>query len=234
MAAQDDERDLHGFRDLMWRRLRSRCFEFCIRDNLAEFLRQVRCSLPATRTHMILLERCMKHVEEPLLTRDYILRNKKDLGDIYKRKHGKQATGSWGVKKLIEKITEDVDEEALEDVSFEQEVMNTIVAQMCLPHLSDAAKENCEKGHEMEPSGESQTKASVDRILGISEDGDSKLCLCEFKARAKQKQLEAQKEQDRIHLLRGNDLMGEDDIFVKMNADDPLSYLEIAKPDECL
>ena len=45
----------------------------------------------------------------------------------------------------------------------------------------------------------------------------SKLCLCEFKARVKQ--LEAQKEQDRIHLLRGNDLMGEDDIFVEMNAE---------------
>jgi hypothetical protein len=59
-------------------------------DNLAEFLRQVRCSLPATRTHRILLERCIKYVEEPLLKRDYILRNKKDLGDIYKRKHGKQ------------------------------------------------------------------------------------------------------------------------------------------------
>ena len=84
----------------------------------------------------------------------------------------------------------------------------------------------------VEKSGESQTKASVDRILGISEDGDSKLCLCEFKARVKQ--LQAQKEQDRIHLLRGNNLMGEDDIFVEMNADDPLSYLGIAKPDECL
>ena len=48
-------------------------------DNLAEFLRQVRCSLQATRTHRILLDRCMKYVEEPLLTRDYILRNKKDL-----------------------------------------------------------------------------------------------------------------------------------------------------------
>ena len=69
----------------------------------------------------------------------------------------------------------------------------------------------------VEKSGESQTKASVDRILGISEDGDSELCLCEFKARVKQ--LEAQKEQDRIHLLRGNDLMGEDDIFVEMNAE---------------
>ena len=54
-------------------------------------------------------------------------------------------------RKHIEKITEDVGEEALEDVSFEQDVMNTIVAQMCLPHLSDAAKEACEKGHEMEP-----------------------------------------------------------------------------------
>mmetsp|Transcript_21077 Transcript_21077/g.32566 ORF Transcript_21077/g.32566 Transcript_21077/m.32566 type:complete len:84 (-) Transcript_21077:36-287(-) len=56
-------------------------------------------------------------------------------------------------RKLFEKITEDVDEEALEDVSFEQDVMNTIVAQMCLPHLSDAAKakEACKKGHEMEP-----------------------------------------------------------------------------------
>lgn len=72
----------------------------------------------------------------------------------------------------------------------------------------------------------------VDRILGISEDGDGKLCLCEFKARVKQ--LEAQKEQDRINLLRGNHLMGEDDIFVEMNADDPLSYLGIAKPDECI
>lgn len=74
----------------------------------------------------------------------------------------------------------------------------------------------------------------VDRILGISEDGDGKLCLCEFKARVKQ--LEAQKEQDRINLLRSNHLMGEDDIFVEMNADDPLSYLGIAKPDddECL
>jgi len=70
----------------------------------------------------------------------------------------------------------------------------------------------------------------VDRILGISEDGDGKLCLCEFKARVKQ--LEAQKEQDRINLLRGNHLMGEDDIFVEMNADDPLSYLGIAKPDD--
>ena len=41
----------------------------------------------------------------------------------------------------------------MEDVSFEQDVMNTIVAQMCLPHLSDAAKakEACKKGHEMEP-----------------------------------------------------------------------------------
>eukprot|EP00985_Skeletonema_marinoi_P025206 scaffold18273_cov83-Skeletonema_marinoi.AAC.1 len=72
--------------------------------------------------------------------------------------------------------------------------------------------------------------------VGIVEksDGDGKLCLCEFKARVKQ--LEAQKEQDRINLLRSNHLMGEDDIFVEMNADDPLSYLGIAKPDddECL
>ena len=42
------------------------------------------------------------------------------------------------------------------------------------------------------------------------------------------KQLEARKEHDRINLLRGNHLMGEDDIFVEMNADDPLSYLGIA------
>jgi len=79
-------------------------------------------------THRILLDRCMKYVEESLLTRDYIIRSKKDLGDIYKRKHGKQATGSWGDRKLIEKITKDVDEEALEYVSFEQDVVNTIVA----------------------------------------------------------------------------------------------------------
>jgi len=48
-------------------------------------------------------------------------------------------------------------------------------------------------------------KGLVDRNLGISEDGDGKLCLCEFKARVKQ--LEAQKEQDRINLLRGNHLI---------------------------
>ena len=51
-----------------------------------------------------------------------------------------------GVKKLIEKITEDVDEEALEDASFEQEVMNTIVAQMCLPHLSEQLNRLARRG----------------------------------------------------------------------------------------
>ena len=85
----------------------------------------------------------------------------------------------------------------------------------------------------VEKSGESQARQRLGRPHPwISEDGDSKLCLCEFKARVKQ--LEAHKEQDRINLLRGNHLTGEDDIFVEMNADDPLSYLGIAKPDECL
>ena len=53
----------------------------------------------------------------------------------------------------------------MEDVSFEQDVMNTIVAQMCLPHLSDAAKEACEKGHEMEPVVEKSVKESGRRCV---------------------------------------------------------------------
>ena len=231
-------------------------------EYLKEFLRQVRSSSIPSNPES-LRKRCVKYAEAPDEEREFVLRGKEDLRRIYEHKHGKPATTSWQPKKLIEKIIEEVDTStAAAGEGYEQDLMNAIVANMKLTRLSNAAKENCAKGHDMEPvlaeqllelsksgdipynveeissvglvqkDNEPHVKTSVDRIVGIKKDGEQKLYLLELKTRVTQDKV--QKEQDRTDKLRSRGLMTEDAIFVEMDSDSPHSHLGIHTPDERL
>jgi len=145
-------RDLHMLREAMNDEIDySRTLDNASAAYHTEFLRQVRSGTIPT-TAIALRNRCKKYVEAPADRRDIILRSKDDLRDIYARKHRRPAPSSWTPKTLIEKIMEDAPATAAEGaMSFEQDLMDTIVGQMCLPRLSDEAQEACQIGHEMEP-----------------------------------------------------------------------------------
>ena len=114
---------------------------------LDEFLRQIRggtASTPSAKKN-----RCKKWIAEPADRRKYILKKPSELQQIYTSKHGKPHKSSWSAATLITEILKDSVPQ--EDVSFEQDMMNTIVGNGVLPQLSKDAAESCAKGHELEP-----------------------------------------------------------------------------------
>ena len=95
---------------------------------------------------------------------------KGNLKAAYSQKHGKQPSFSWNSNKLIDEILKDKEE--LEEDSFEQDMMDAIIGNASLTPLNDSAKENCAKGHEMEPI---YTK----ELMKMSKKGDLPLKLLE-------------------------------------------------------
>ena len=135
--------------------------------------------------------------------------------------------------------------------SLQQELINIVVRSLGLKPLEGEAKENCQKGHEMEPifsqqllaaagcpwgqieeidkvglvqkAGMKHMKASVDRIACMSNNsGDKELLLVEFKARVKPETARA--EEERIDALWSNGLMDEESIFCEITSDEPDSF----------
>jgi hypothetical protein len=127
--------------------------------------------------------------------------------------------------------------------SLQQELINIVVWSLGLKPLEGKAKENCQKGHEMEPifsqqllaaagcpwgqieeidkvglvqkAGMKHMKESVDRIACMSNNsGDKELLLVEFKARVKPET--AQAEEERIDALWSNGLMDDESIFCEI------------------
>ena len=119
-------------------------------EYLNEFLRQVGHSMTASNNANTLRGRVNKWIAAKPEEQRYILKSLSDLQSMHDRKTGKPHAPTWSRPKLIEKILAHEDNGPEEDVSFEQDIMDAVVGNSSLTPLTDKAKANCAKGHEME------------------------------------------------------------------------------------
>ena len=132
------------------------------------------------------------------LVRKWVLTNKTSLQEAYQKRINKKPPASLTVEKLIASLVKSI-ETPPEKETLEQDSMYTVLGGLGLPNFKNEAKQNCEKGHEMEKvytkqlmnlalndfpygkleqitsvgliqkKGEPQCKCSIDRILCIRE-----------------------------------------------------------------
>ena len=114
---------------------------------LREFMRQVRGSVSGNA--VALVKRCKKWINAPKDEQKYIFMSKTKLRQIFTAKHGRPHIDSWSVTQLIQNILSN--QQPQEAISFEQDLIDSIVGNCCLTRLSDGAADSCAIGHEMEP-----------------------------------------------------------------------------------
>ena len=232
-------------------------------DYLRAFLQKAGMApakIPKSNKPMI--DRCLQWAAESNAERrPFVLLTGDELKDKYREIKGQNAKSSWNKAELINKILQPAgadaprrSNEAKDPDDLLQELVNIVVRSTRLKPLEGAAKENCKKGHDMEPEIARQLIAmgdayphgtieeisrmgsvqrdgfevatdSIDSHMGVNDAGRRYLQLMEYKTRVSIDK--ARREEDRIDELRGMCLMEEESIFCTTQSDDPDRFLYI-------